>query len=159
MEEKSGKLISRLKIFFWVDLIVLLAVLFYLMYIKAPFWGDRIAQNAVFERYAIIITLACIPLALKLFHSQLKKAESLPCTDYLRVLKTQYIIRFIILDSVALFNMSGFYFLESQNLILMSVISVFALFFCYPNKAMLPVVSVNDEQKDDGHPQDESINI
>ena len=134
MKNKQKKLHSNLKKLFWINTLTFLAFTIALMYIVGPFWGEGVEQHVVFERYAIIITLISIPLALKLFHSQTKKAESDEDDIYLKKYKTAYYLRFAIIDAAIIFNLVGFYLFQSQNLILMAVICIFALFFCYPPK-------------------------
>lgn len=158
MQEIQNILAKRLKFFFWIEIILLLGILLFLIYLKGPYWGDKIEQNVVFERYAIITTLICIPLALKLFHSKVKKAEKLSYEQYLGIYKKQYLIRFLILDFACLLNLIGFYYLESQNLILMSIIAVCATFFCYPGKntIMSPFAEEEDVIDEIGEEQEGS---
>ena len=146
MLEQRSLLAKRLKIFFWIQVVVLLGIVLFLVYLKGPYWGDRIEQNVVFERYAIVITLICIPLSLKLFYSRVKKAEDLAYDKYLKIYSNQYFIRFLIIDFAALLNLIGFYYLESQNLILMSIIAVCATFFCYPSKNTIMNPDTDEDQ-------------
>ena len=74
---------TKLKLTFWVNIFVLIAITIGLMYINGPVWGEGIEPNIIFARYAIVITLVCIPLALKLFHSQIKKNQTSDEDKYL----------------------------------------------------------------------------
>lgn len=130
-------LYKKLRIIFWVDIIILVSIIGYLMYIKGPVWGEDIETNIILERYAIIVTMVCIPLALKLFHSKTKKLEKLPKDKILNKYSEQYILRLVILNIAVAFNIVGFYLYESQNFILMAIISIFSILFCYPSKDVI----------------------
>lgn len=159
IELKQKELHSSLKKIFWIDILAVIAISIALMYIIGPMWGEGVAQNVTFERYAIIITLICIPLALKLFHSQVKKAESGEKELYLDKYKNAYLLRFAIINATVIFNLTGFYLFESQNLILMAVICIFALFFCYPAKDSIRTFDNEDyEDEDDKKDEDDTEN-
>lgn len=122
------------------------------MYIKGPVWGEDIEPNVILERYAIIVTMICIPLALKLFHSKTKKLEKLSKDTILKKYSEQYILRLVILNIAAAFNIVGFYLYESQNFILMAIISIFSIVFCYPSKdaisdLLIPQINDNTESE------------
>lgn len=151
MENKQIKLHSNLKKLFWINTLTIIALTIALMYIVGPFWGEGMDQHIVFERYAIIITLISIPLALKLFHSQTKKAEIEEEDIYLKKYKTAYYLRFAIINAAIIFNLVGFYLFESQNLILMAVICIFALFFCYPPKDSIKIKEEEIENENDSN--------
>lgn len=134
MEYNQKKLQTHLKKLFWINILSIIIATIALMYIIGPFWGESVVQNVVFERYAIIISLICIPLGLKFFHTQVKKAENEERSIYLKKYKNAYYLRFAIMNIAIIFNLVGFYLFESQNLILMALICTFALFFCYTGK-------------------------
>ena len=154
--EKAYRLLKQI---FVINLTLLVAATGYLMYIKGPVWGDGVEPNVIFERYAIILTLAAIPLALKLFHTKIKKYESLTDELFTAKYKLHYIIRLAILDFVVIFNLVGFYLFESQNLILMALIGLFSVLFCYPNKSMLTTpqeVKVGEEEETESEEEQET---
>lgn len=141
------KLLPNLKLTFWLNIAILIIATIILMYINGPAWGEGVEPNVTFERYAIIVSLICIPLALKLFHSQVKKSRGLEENKYLEKYRNYYFLRLSIIDIAAIFNLVGFYLFESQNLVLMAVICIFALFFCYPGKDILKTKEENREEK------------
>lgn len=153
MENKQSKLHSNLKKVFWINTLTLIAAAIALMYIVGPFWGEGVEQHVVFERYAIIVSLICIPLALKLFHSRVKAAETMEQDIYLKKYTEAYYLRFAIIDAAVIFNLVGFFLFESQNLILMAVICIFALFFCFPSKGS--IITGEDEDIETGDEKDE----
>ena len=154
-----NKLYNSLRLFYWINISILIVILAYLMYVNGPYWGEDIKTNAVYERYSIIITMACIPLALKLFYSKIKKSEDLAYEPFLKVYKTQYLLRLFILDISALFCLVGFYLFESQNLVLMAIINISATLFCYPSKeALLPPVERAASEDQDHLPDSKEQN-
>lgn len=159
MEYKQKNLQSHLKKLFWINTLSIIVVTIALMYIIGPFWGENIEPNVVFERYAIIVTLACIPLGLKLFHSAIKKIEREKDKDiYLNKYRKAFYTRFAIIDAAVIFNLIGFYLFESQNLILMAVICIFALFFCFPGKDSIGTVREEKEvETETDNNEDENI--
>ena len=131
------KTLKQLKTIFWTEIASFIAIFLLFLYLAGPGWTNNTEQNAIFERYAIIVTLIGIPFSLKYFYNQVKKIESLVYVDYIRRFKTQYLLRFLVLNIVIIFNLVGFLKFESQNLLLMSLISFCGFFFCYPNQGML----------------------
>jgi hypothetical protein len=48
-----------------------------------------------------------------------------------------YITRLFILDAVAVLNLVGLYLFNSRNAMYMTIVIIFALFFCYPSWKIL----------------------
>lgn len=139
MNDTFRRLNTRLLIFFWCNLLFFVSALLFILYVKGPDVGVENPDGVVFERYAIIITLACIPLALKFYHSQYKKIqqndeEPQPfLKKYVRI----YVLRTLILDLAIIANIAGIYVFGAKNFIFMTIITLFALLFCFPNKSYL----------------------
>ena len=127
-------LYKRLLLFFWINLIVVAGISLYLLYLKGFGFDMGAGSSVLFEQYSIIITLACIPLSLKLFHSQYKKIQQLDAEVFIKKYAIAYILRMIVLDIVIAVNVVGIYLYDSRNAIFMTLITIFALFFCFPDK-------------------------
>lgn len=145
MEITKEKVQSRSLAFFWINIISIIIIFLILLYSKGPDIGKNIETSVTFERYAIIFTMIGIPLALKLFHSQYQKIQLLTLEAYLAKYSLIYLTRIAILDAVIILNMVGVYLFESQNSIYMTVITIFALMFCYPAKNSLAIKEAEPE--------------
>lgn len=145
MKNKERRLYRSLILLFWVNMVLLLGVFSFLLLSK-DLVGSSIVPNVVFEQYSIIISLACIPISLKLFHSQYKKIAVLEQNKFLDKYFIVYILRLFILDAAAILNLAGLYLFDSKNAMYMTIIIIFALFFCYPNRKSL---SENREEASD----------
>lgn len=127
----------RLTVLFWVNLSVLVAILLFILHAKGPDFASEPTTNVSFERYAIILTLACIPVTLKLFHTNQQKIKLLDQDKYLKKYSKIYLLRIVVFDLVAVLNLIGFEMYNSQNTMYLTIIIIFALFFCYPGKGAL----------------------
>ncbi|NDV96265.1 hypothetical protein D0T84_15290 [Dysgonomonas sp. 521] len=137
MKNKQRQVYKSLMAVFWLNVILLLAVLSVLLFIKGIALSNSVSSNVVFEQYSIIVSLACIPISLKLFHSQYQKILPLEEDKFLEKYFITYITRLFILDAVAILNLAGLYLFDSRNAMYMTIIIIFALFFCYPSKKAL----------------------
>lgn len=143
MNSISNKRYKSLSIFFWLNILILI-ISFILIYLyKDPNQRISIDQSVIFERYAIIITLASIPLTLKVFHSYISKAKSLSFDVYKKKYLFLYILRIVIFDLVAIMNIIGYYFCVANNFLYLTVVAMFAIAFCYPSKDVI-INSEND---------------
>lgn len=137
MEKQELKIHNILKALFIINLVLFLIVEVVLMFAKGPIWNE-FETNVIFERYAIIVTLAAIPSVLKLYQSRLEKYKSLNIEHFGKKYITLYILRLLILDAVVVMNLIGFYLYESENFIIMALITTVAFLFCLPNKDTFP---------------------
>jgi len=133
-------------IFFWLNIALLVAALLFVMHAKGPDFASSPTSNASFERYAIIITLAVIPICLKLFHSHHQKIKTLDHNIFLKKYTLAYYLRIIVFDLTAILNLAGFQLYNSQNTMYLTIMIIFALFFCYPNKKALLNESENESE-------------
>lgn len=104
-------------------------------------------DSVIFERYAIIITLGSIPLALKMFHSYISKAKSSSFEVYQRKYKHLYILRIVIFDIVALMNIMGYYFSGANNFLYLATVIILAIAFCYPSKDIIENPDSDEESE------------
>ena len=146
MIEEYNKLYKKLLILFWINIVLSTAALLLVLYNND--FDLKNGGNVLFEQYSIIFTVAAIPGALKLFHYQYKKAEQLEDSIFLKKYLNSYILRLAILDAVIILNLAGIYSFDSQNALYMSLITIFALAFCYPGKKIIKERQNNTEHKD-----------
>lgn len=125
------------RIVFWVNIILLVIALLFVLQAKGPDFASFPTTNIAFERYAIILTLAIIPISLKLFHSYHRKIKSLSHDKFIKNHTIAYYLRLIAFDTVAILNLAGFQLYNSHNTIYLTIMIIFALFFCYPNRQAL----------------------
>ncbi len=131
MTDEYKKLRKKLLAIFWTNMILSVAALLILIYIKGIL-NLHNGGNVLFEQYSIIFSIIAIPGALKLFHSQSKKIELLEGEIFLKKYFNSYILRLLILDAVIILNLAGIYSFNSLNAVYMTLIIIFALAFCYP---------------------------
>lgn len=134
---------------FWVNIILLATALLIVLQAKGPDFASSPATNIAFERYAIILTLAIIPISLKLFHSYHLKTKSLKQNTFIKKYTTAYYLRLVIFDAMAILNLTGFQLYNSHNTMYLTIMIIFALFFCYPNKQALQNESENEKSEND----------
>lgn len=136
MKDKVQQLRTFLTALFWFNLFVLTTALLLVLYSKGPDFGANVVGSSVtFERYSIIATLAAIPLALKIFHSQYEKIKGSDVNVFSKKYLQAYLLRIAILDVAIVINIIGFYRFEAINFVYMTIITLFATFFCYPNRS------------------------
>ena len=142
MNEKSKSVHKKLNIAFLISLIlstvIVLIVFFVVKKINNP------TPSVVLERYAILITLAAIPLSLKVFHSQMEKLKKNNPEDYLKKYQMYYLMRLGILECVYLFNLASLYITGAKNFILIIIVIIFALCLCAPKKTHLECEELED---------------
>lgn len=137
MENKERKLYKTLMLLFWANILLLLTVLTFILFSNGLTFGTATNTNVVFEQYTILISLASIPIALKLFHTQYRRIAELEHKKFLKKYLPAYILRMFVLDAAAILNIAGLYLFNSKNSVYMTIIIIFALFFCYPNRKTL----------------------
>ena len=133
MINAQKKTISKLKLFF-VSAVAISVILFMLTVAYTQKYEVSIS-NIILERYAIIVTLIGIPVALKLFHNNIKKINNKDLPIYLKKYTQQYILRLSILLSICFFNIAALFFTGSKNFYFMVIVSIFAMFLCIPQKS------------------------
>ncbi len=144
MTEKQKGLYKKLLAIFWINLIVIISAFLVLLYQRGMILDN--GGNLQFEQYSIIFTLIGIPAALKIFHSKYKKMQALEEAPFLEKLFSSYMLRIAILDAVILLNLAGIYSFNSQNAVYMTIITIFALFFCYPGKRQVANIKEDDTE-------------
>jgi hypothetical protein len=124
-------------IFFWLNIVLLTVALLVVLQAKGADFASFPTTNVSSERYAIILTLALIPASLKLFHSYHQKIKELEQDTFLRKYTIAYYLRIVIFDIAVILNLTGFQLYNTQNTMYLTIMIIFVLFFCYPNKIAL----------------------
>ncbi len=134
MNELLNKKYFIIQILYWSTLLtgIVLFVVVSSLNVHSILHGGT--PNAVLERYGIILTLAGIPGALKVYHyftqKMSKQSEEKRATLPLLI----YILRLSILEIVVIFNVVGLYLTGSKNFFFLIFITLVAFLFCLPNK-------------------------
>ena len=133
MKKGTVNVSTRLKIYFAASIIVQV-LLFVFMQIYATKHVE-VLSNVILERYGILLTLICIPFALKLFHERVKKLDKNDAVTFQKKYVIQYFIRSAILWFVYFFNLVSLYMTGARNFSFMIIVTIFALLLCAPSKA------------------------
>lgn len=94
-------------------------------------------ENAGIERWAIIITLLGIYATLKFLHPKLKNTERANTASAIKKYTTKYYIRLVSILALCIFNMVCLNITGIKNFTFLSIITIFAMFLCIPNKKHL----------------------
>jgi hypothetical protein len=130
----ANKLITSLKRHYFATIFVL-GILFVLVLLRIiPFSEGVVSGGVVMERYAIMITIIVIPLALKFFADRLKKIQrpqelSKACATY----RGLYFLRLHSIAAVTLMNILLFGFTRNGNFVWLSVVLFIIFLFCKPS--------------------------
>lgn len=147
MDKDTNKSYNIQLIFFWINIIIISGLTFSLYIGKGPDFNGLTSSNVLFERYAILLTLAVIPLSLKLFHNHYQKIASLETIAFRQKYLLASYIRIIVFDAVIALNLVGFHLYNSLNTLYLTIMIIFALFFCYPNKKALQNEQASEESE------------
>lgn len=147
MQEEQKKLKRQLTIIFWLNIVFAIFLALFLLSQIGILGRSVTEQDFIWERFSIILTIAVIPLSLKLFYKKYKEIEAkeLPC--FIEKLRRYYLLRIIALDILILANFLGFYLIGSMNFFYMAIITMFIFAFCYPTEALID--PVQEEVKTD----------
>lgn len=121
--------------------IVLLAVFFLIVLLKAIGFGTPVSVTMTAEMYAIGITLLLIPVALKLFAEKVKKIPKGTGKDKtMKHYKDAWLLRMYIVNAVTAGNIFLYALSQSKNFIWLAVISFIVYMFCKPSYQELETV-------------------
>lgn len=147
IEKKQKSIHTLLTCVFFLNLVIFAAILLIFLFLKGDVFKSIDNGNVIYERYAIIITLALVPVALKLFQKLSLKYSVLPSDEYLCKYTWIYILRMLLIDIAIAINIVGFYIFDSKNLAYLTVVPLFALAFCFPSKR-IPLKDTLEEKID-----------
>lgn len=151
MKEEQKKLKSVFTLFFWINMILFVSLALFMVSIVGMDGQSATKSDFAWERFSIILTVAIIPLSLKLFHSNHKKIASEELPIFLTKLKKLYYLRILALDIVILLNFAGFYCIGALNFIYMAAITIFVFLMCYPTESMVDPIQENITTNDNNN--------
>lgn len=131
IEEKAIALLRT----HYFTMIVALALFFLLVLFRAlPLFPREEAVSVVLERYAIMISIIVIPLALKLFSEKIKKIPAdTDAQTAVKKYKNAFFIRLYMVSAVTLGNIVLFGFSRNTNFLWMTVVLFIVFVFCKPS--------------------------
>lgn len=137
------KLHSHLKVYYILSIVICVIGFLYTVAYTQKYNIEH--PNVILERYGILTTLAGIPIALKLFHSRIKKLTKENFSEYLRKYRFEYLIRLALLVFICYFNIVALYTTGSKNFYFMVIITIFAFFLCFPQKAHIQNKDIEED--------------
>lgn len=149
--------INRLKIHYYGSAGVLV-VLFLLALLRIfPFSATEVPVSVTVDRYAIMITIIAIPLSLKYFADQLKKAEPpLTLSHSIQKYRRLSFLRLYILNAVTLMHIVLLGFSHNTNYLWFTLVLLIIFLFCKPSGLELENLTKKEELVED--PQDGTNN-
>ena len=140
MKEEQKKIKNKLTIIFWLNITIFIGITLFLV-TQVGITGKSVTkEDFMWERFAIILTVAIIPLALKIFHTKHKTILKEELHVFLKKLQSIFYLRIAALDIVIILNFIGFYFIGALNFIYLAAITIFAFLMCYPTESMIDPV-------------------
>ncbi len=120
------------------NMIFLLLLFLLVLFRGIPFPENILPVGVTMERYAIMITIIAIPVALKLFADRLKKI-SCPrkAIEAGKKYKKIYFMRLYTLSAVTLMNITLFGFSRNSNFMWFTIVLFIIFLFCRPSLAEL----------------------
>lgn len=140
MQDTQRKLKRKLTVIFWLNITVFIAISLYMVTLVGITGKSETKDDFMWERFAIILTVAAIPFSLKFFHTQYKKAVTLAIKAFLTKVEKLYYFRILALDITIILNLIGFYFIGALNFIYLAAITIFAFLMCYPTESLIDPV-------------------
>lgn len=137
MKNEQRRTKNKLTTIWWLNTIIFIGLSFVMVYLVGINGKSESKEDFMWERFAIILTVAIIPLALKLFHTRHKRIKDEELPIFLKQLEKLFNFRLAALDIVILINFTGFYFISALNFIYLATITIFAFLMCYPTEAMI----------------------
>ena len=130
---------------FHIHILLLIALLLSAMF-KLIYFEGLLTESVIAERYAIAATLIVIPLALKLFNDQIKKAvdnytESAAINRYKNAFfRRLYLLSFVAFGNIVLYAVS-----QNMNFMWLTVIILLTFIFCRASADELQNMMPHDE--------------
>ena len=120
---------------------VVLAVFFLIVLLKAIGFGTPVSVTVTAEMYAIAVTLIAIPVALRLFAEKVRKIPKGTGKDRaMKRYKDAWLLRLYIVNAVTAGNIFLYALSQSKNFIWLAVISFIVYMFCKPSYQELETV-------------------
>ena len=102
------------------------------------------------QSMAILLTMACIPLSLKLYASKLKKIVEIDDqTSFLKAYTLNTLLRVIILGFAVVVDLITYCVTQDAKMLICTLIVLVATFFCYPSKKRIYMESLTESEHDE----------
>ncbi|MBK5196166.1 MAG: hypothetical protein JJE08_09110 [Proteiniphilum sp.] len=142
------RLIGLLKGHYYVNIISLALLFLLILFRVIPLFRESDIIGVTMERYAIMISIIAIPLALKYFAHRLKKIPR-PAETYITVrkYKNASYLRLYTISAVTLLNILLFGFSRNTNFMWITVVLFIIFFYCKPSYTELASLTEEPEEK------------
>lgn len=149
MQDTQQKLKRKLTLIFWLNIAVFIALSLFMVTLVGITGKSETKEDFMWERFAIILTVAAIPFSLKFFHTQYKKIQKLDLKAFLPKVEKLYYFRLLILDLTIVLNLIGFYYIGALNFIYLAAITIFAFLMCYPTETLIDPIEKEIIEEED----------
>lgn len=129
------KTFKNLRITYFSSIVLIILIFIYDVLYTTKYVAH--SENVILERWSIIITLGGIYGILKMLHPRLNDAIRANTEDAIKKYATKYYIRHFSLVLLCVFNMSCLAITGIKNFTFLTIITIFAMFLCIPNKKHL----------------------
>ena len=141
-ETAANKVITLLKRHYYATFLLLAGLFLLLLLRLIPFPEGLLSGGVVLERYAIMITIIVIPVALKLFADRLKKIQRpLDESEAGKTYKKLFSLRLYSIAGVTLMNILLYGFSLNSNFVWLTVVLFIIFLFCKPSVVELTGLS------------------
>lgn len=97
-------------------------------------WTDKQVWAYYYQTAVVLLTIACVPAALKYFAVLLsRKVDKLPLAEALKAYVRLSLLRIALLALPAITGVVGYYLLMNTSCLLCTCISLITTFFCWPS--------------------------
>lgn len=149
MREPTAKdrLIVILKRHYYGNIMVLAALFLCILFQIIPASRDHSGIGVTLERYAILISIITIPLALRHFAERLRKAKKpMEEVQALSRYKNSSLLRLYLITLVTLMNIGLFYLSRNMNFLWITLVLFIIFLFCKPSIAELTGLEETGEE-------------
>lgn len=147
-KEKMERLVSLLKRHYYGNIIVLALLFLLILFRVLPLLQESDLIGVTIERYAIMISIIAIPLALKFFAHRLKEITR-PAETAIAVsrYKNASHLRLYAISGVTLMNILLYGFSRNSNFIWITVVLFIIFLYCRPSYAELASLTEAPEER------------
>ncbi len=138
------KTFKHLRIIYFCSIILIILAFIYDVLYSTKYVTT--SENVILERWSIIITLGGIYGILKILHPRLDDNIRTNTANAIKKYATKYYIRHFSLVSLCMFNMSCLAITGIKNFTFLTIITIFAMFLCIPNKKHLEEETKNIDE-------------
>lgn len=133
-EEHIPRAIRSLKKHYWINILFLALLLVLIVFNVLPFFSKDHPVSVVLERYAVLLPIIAIPLALRQFAQRVKKASKhLAITPAVKLYRRASYQRLYVISSVALIQIVLYGYSGNMNFFWLSIVLFTVFLFCKPS--------------------------